>query len=414
MLLLLGCSALVSGAETAFFSLTPANLEEIKGEKNATNETVLTLLKRPKRLLATLLIANNFVNISIIILSTFTVDRSFDFESQTTTKFVIQVIVVSFLLLLFGELTPKVYATRKAKKLASFMALPLLYIQKLLNPLNTLLINSTAIIDKRIRWKEQHISVEDLSKALEITSKNEKDDEDKKILEGIVKFGNTEVKQIMKSRIDVVALDVEFDFDKVMTLSRESGFSRIPVFEENFDTIKGVLYTKDLLPHLDETASFAWQPLIRSPFFVPENKKIDDLLKEFQHRKIHLAIVVDEYGGSSGIVTLEDVLEEIVGDISDEFDDDNIHYSKLDDYNFVFEGKTPLIDFYRVMEVDGKSFDEHKGEADSLAGFVIELAGKIPLKMEKITFSNYLFTIEAADKRRVKRIKVTLLDHESA
>jgi gliding motility-associated protein GldE len=324
------------------------------------------------------------------------------------------VIVISFLLLLFGELTPKVYATRKATRLASFMALPLLFIQKILNPLNTLLINSTAIIDKKIRWKEQNISVEELSKALEITSQNEKDDEDKKILEGIVKFGNTEVKQIMKSRIDVVALDYEFDFSEVLKQSRESGFSRIPVYAENFDTIKGVLYTKDLLPHLEEKASFKWQPLIRSPFFVPENKKIDDLLKEFQHRKIHLAIVVDEYGGSSGIVTLEDVLEEIVGDISDEFDDDDIHYSKLDENNFVFEGKTPLIDFYRILDVDPALFEEHKGEADSLAGFIIELAGKIPLKMEKINFAHFLFTIEAADKRRVKRIKVTLLDqHES-
>jgi gliding motility-associated protein GldE len=414
MLLLIVCSALISGSETAFFSLTPVNIEEIKRNKTSVNESILTLLKRPKRLLATLLIANNFVNISIIILSTFTVDRLIDFESQTTLKFIIQVIVISFLLLLFGELTPKVYATRKATRLASFMALPLLFIQKILNPLNTLLINSTAIIDKKIRWKEQNISVEELSKALEITSQNEKDDEDKKILEGIVKFGNTEVKQIMKSRIDVVALDYEFDFSEVLKQSRESGFSRIPVYAENFDTIKGVLYTKDLLPHLEEKASFKWQPLIRSPFFVPENKKIDDLLKEFQHRKIHLAIVVDEYGGSSGIVTLEDVLEEIVGDISDEFDDDDIHYSKLDENNFVFEGKTPLIDFYRILDVDPALFEEHKGEADSLAGFIIELAGKIPLKMEKINFAHFLFTIEAADKRRVKRIKVTLLDqHES-
>lgn len=411
MICLLICSALVSGAETAFFSLTPVNIENIRQEETAANTTILKLLKKPKRLLATILITNNLVNISIIILSTFAIDRLIDFQDQETFKFIIHVVVVSFLLLLIGEVTPKVYATRKATQLASFMALPLFYIQKVFHPLNSLLINSTAIIDKRIKWKDPGISVEDLSKALEITS-NEQEDEDHKILEGIVKFGNTEVKQIMKSRVDVVAIDLNLEFEKVLDAARESGFSRIPVYQDNFDKVKGVLYVKDLLPHLEKKSDFKWQHLIRSPFFVPENKKIDDLLKEFQNKKIHLAIVVDEYGGSSGVVTLEDILEEIVGDISDEFDDEDLHYSKLDDNNFIFEGKTPLIDFYRILNANDKLFEEKKGEADTLAGFILEIAGKIPMKMEKITFDRYLFTIEAADKRRIKRIKVTIQANE--
>lgn len=405
--ILLICSALISGSEVAYFSLGPTELSEIGGKADKKSALLLNLLERPKRLLATILIANNFINVAIVILSTYLSDLVIDPSLNETTKFVIQVIVVTFLLLLLGEVIPKVYANKKPLILAKFMALPIYYIRGTFTPVSSILVSSTNFIDKRIKKKGHNISVDELSQALELTSDENSNEEDQKILEGIVKFGNTDVKQVMTSRVDAVSLDDKMRFSEVIEIILESGFSRIPVHQESFDHILGVLYIKDVLPHLTKE-KFDWLSLIRKPFFVPENKKIDDLLKEFQTKKTHLAIVVDEYGGSSGIISLEDILEEIVGEISDEFDDEDLVYSKLDDYNYVFEGKTPLNDMYRVLNIDGVDFDAEKGESETMAGFVLELFGKIPKKNEKLRFNEYQITIEAADKRRVKRIKLTL------
>ncbi len=413
VILLLICSALISGSEVAYFSLGPGELEEIEGNEDKSIDILCSLLERPKRLLATILIANNFINVAIVILSTYLSELLIDQSLSELTQFIIQIVVVTFLLLLLGEVIPKVYANKKPLSLAKFMAQPLYYIRAILTPISSVLVNSTNFIDKRIKKRGHNISVDELSQALELTSDEYGKDEEQKILEGIVKFGNTDVKQVMTSRVDVVSLDENLNFNEVIETILEAGFSRIPVHKESFDNILGVLYIKDVLPHLNKE-KFDWLKIIRKPFFVPENKKIDDLLKEFQTRKTHLAIVVDEYGGSSGIISLEDILEEIVGEISDEFDDEDLVYSKLDDFNYVFEGKTPLNDMYRVLNIEGEEFEAEKGESETMAGFVLELFGKIPKKNEKLRFNDYQITIEAADKRRVKRIKLTLPQEKSA
>ncbi len=405
--LLLICSALISGSEVAYFSLGPAELNEIEDNENRKLSILKNLLERPKRLLATILIANNFINVAIVILSTYLSDLLIDHSLSKTTQFVIQVVIVTFLLLLLGEVIPKVYANKKPLSLAKFMGQPLYYIRGILTPVSSILVNSTNFIDKRIKKRGHNISVNELSQALELTSDENGKNEEHKILEGIVKFGSTDVKQVMTSRVDVVSLDEKMSFSEVIETIIDAGYSRIPVHQESIDNILGVLYIKDVLPHLSKD-EFDWIKIIRKPFFVPENKKIDDLLKEFQTKKTHLAIVVDEYGGSSGIISLEDILEEIVGEISDEFDDEDLVYSKLDDYNYVFEGKTPLNDMYRVLDIDGEDFEAEKGESETMAGLVLELFGKIPKKNEKLRINDYQITIEAADKRRVKRIKLTL------
>lgn len=413
MFLLLGCSALISGSEVAYFSLSPSDKEEIENNKIKSASVLVSLLERPKRLLATILIANNFVNVAIVILSSFIADFLMADKLSLEAQLFIQIGLVTFLLLLLGEVIPKVYANSKPLKLASFMALPTFYLRAVLKPFSSLLVSSTNFIDKRIKKKGHNISVDELSHALELTSDENKTEEDHKILEGIVKFGNTEVKQVMTSRVDTVSIDVSKSFKEVIEIILDSGYSRIPVYEESFDNIKGVLYIKDILAHLQKD-KLDWTKLIRKPFFVPENKKIDDLLREFQNKKIHLAVVVDEYGGSSGIISLEDILEEIVGEISDEFDDDDLTYSKLDDFNYVFEGKIGLNDMYRVLDIEGDEFEEIKGESETLAGLVLELFGKIPKKGEKTRVNGYLISIEAADKRRVKRIKLSLPEKEEA
>ncbi|KAA3646845.1 MAG: gliding motility-associated protein GldE [Bacteroidetes bacterium] len=412
MLILLVASALISGSEVAYFSINPAEKDELQGNKIKSASVILELLERPKKLLATILIANNFVNVAIVILSTYIADGLIPETLSQNTKLFIQIVLVTFLLLLLGEVIPKVYANAKPLKLASFMALPTLYLRSLLSPLSSLLVSSTNFIDKRIKKKGHNISVDELSHALELTSDDTKTEEDHKILEGIVKFGNTDVKQVMTSRVDTVSIDINKTYQEVIDTILDSGYSRIPVYEDSFDNIKGILYIKDLLPHLNKE-TFKWTTIIRKPFFVPENKKIDDLLKEFQFKKIHLAVVVDEYGGSSGIISLEDILEEIVGEISDEFDDEDLEYSKLDDFNYVFEGKIGLNDMYRILGIDGDEFEEVKGESESLAGLVIELFGKIPKKGEKIRLKDYLISIEAADKRRIKRIKLSLQEKQN-
>ena len=407
MIILLVMSALISGSEVAFFSLAAKDKETLNNNKDNISSRVLDLLSRPKKLLATILIANNFVNIAIVILSTFIINNLFKFSNgEELISFLITVVVATFLILMVGEVIPKVYATNNSIKLAKFMSTPIVIIGKIFSPLSMLLVKSTSFIDKRVKKSATEISVHDLDHALEITEIEGVTEEDRKILEGIVKFGETDVKQIMKSRMDVIAFDENEEFSVLLEQIIENGYSRLPIYKESFDNVTGVLYVKDLLPHLHKE-KFDWNTLLREPFFVPESKKIDDLLRQFQETKIHIAIVADEYGGTSGIVTLEDVIEEIIGEISDEFDDDDLVYSKIDDNNFVFEGKISLVDMYKVMDIDGEVFEEEKGESDSLAGFLIEQSGKIMKKHERMKFDDYLFEVEAADKRRIKQVKVT-------
>lgn len=399
----------MSGSEVAFFSINSKDKEFLKQEKRASCERILNLLDKPKQLLATILIANNFINVAIVLVSTYVVNGLFNSnEVSQTTAFLIQVVAVTFAILLFGEVIPKVYANKYKIAFASFMASVMSVLVRILNPFSKLLINSTSFIDKKIKKKSDSISVNELEHALDLTKESVDNPEEKKILEGIVKFGHTDVKQTMTPRVELLALDTSIDNSELLEAIVESRYSRIPIYEESLDKIEGILYSKDLLPYVDNFESVDWKTLLRKPKFVPENKKLDDLLAEFQEEKMHMAIVVDEYGGTSGLITLEDVLEEIVGDITDEFDDEDLVFSKLDDQNYVFEGKTPLIDMYRVLEIDGEEFEEEKGEADTIAGFCIEQAGKILLKNEKVIFKNYIFTIEASDKRRIKQVKITI------
>ncbi len=408
VLILLLFSALISGSEVAYFSLNPTEKDTLNSSETKAHIRVNKLLASPKKLLATILISNNFINVAIIILSTYTINNVFNFSSVPDwLNFVIQVAGITFVILLFGEVIPKVYATKHALKLAKTMANPITLLKKIFNPFSSLLIYSTGIIDKRIKKKGLDVSVEELSHALDLTEDIPENKDEHRILKGIVKFGETSVKQVMKARVDVVSIEKETAYNDVLTTILECGHSRIPIYEESFDKIVGLLYIKDLLLHIKEQDNFDWNNLIRNPFFVPENKKLDDLLKEFQEKKIHLAIVVDEYGGTSGIVTLEDVLEEIVGEISDEFDADDVSYSKLDENTYVFEGKTGLNDLFKIINIEDNSiFDEVRKDSDTLAGLVIEMAGKIPQKNEKITYENFTFIVEAADKRRVKRVKL--------
>jgi putative hemolysin len=408
IIFLLICSALISGVEVAYFSLSPAEKQKIAAEPDKRNLYLQKNLETPEQLLATILVANNFINVGIVILSGFTVNSIFDFQNDPIAGFIIQIIAISFMILLFGEITPKVYSTQHALKFARFISLPLFILTRILLPLNKILIYSTSFLKPRIHAYNQHISVDELSQALELTSPTELEEE-QKILKGIVKFGNKNVGEIMRSRVDVVSADTNFTFSKIRTLITESGFSRIPVYSESFDNIKGILYIKDLLPHAHKGPSFRWQSIIRPPFFVPETKKIDDLLEDFQKNKVHMAIVVDEYGGTSGIVTLEDVLEEIVGEITDEFDEEENFYTRISPNKFLFDGKTLLNDFYSVTGLEDTVFEAVKGEADTLAGLILELKGEIPSKDDTITYENYVFTIEAVDNRRIKQIKVEII-----
>ncbi|MGY8951979.1 MAG: gliding motility-associated protein GldE [Flavobacteriales bacterium] len=416
IIVLLASSGLISGSEVAFFSLLPKEISELKASESKREKTTALLLERPKLLLATILIANNFINIAIIILSTALTVSLFNFGDHVLLGFFFQVILVTFIILLFGEVLPKIYAVKNKVELSSFMSLPVLWLRKITYPISILLVRSTSFIDKKFKRKVDVISVDNLSHALELTTDETTGKEEKRILQGIVNFGNTDVKQIMTSRVDVFSLGITEKFNSVKTQIIQAGFSRIPAYNGNFDKIEGILYVKDLLPHIEKEDDFEWQKLLRPPFFVPENKKIDDLLNEIQEKKIHLAIVVDEYGGTSGITTLEDIIEEIIGDISDEFDDDDITYSKLDNQNFIFEGKTLLKDFYRITDInhiEEEKFEQLKADSDSLAGFVIEQAGRIPIKGEYINFGKFIFIIDAADQRKIITLKVKIPMHEN-
>jgi len=407
-LLLLLLSALISGAEVAFFSLSKADLDKASESKSISQKTVVSLLENPQKLLATILISNNFINILIVLIFAYIGEFIFENISSIILKFILEVILVTFLILLFGEVLPKIYATRNSLKFASFMAFPLKILNSILSIVSLPMMRLTSVIERKLGKKKSNLSVEKLSQALELTSNEATTKDEQKILEGIVNFGNTETSQIMTPRIDIFALASSEPYKDVLDKIVDNGYSRNPVYNENIDDIVGVLYAKDLLPYLN-VKDFNWQKLVREPYFVPENKKLDDLLKEFQEIKSHLAIVVDEYGGTSGIITLEDVIEEIVGDISDEFDDDDATYSKLDKNNYLFEGKTNLKDFYKILEIENTDFfDENKGESETLAGLILEVHGRFPKKNEIIKIANYSFKIESMDKKRIKQVKVTI------
>ena len=404
---LLFFAAVVSGAEVAFFSLSQKDLDDAFPENPKKVQIITKLLERPKKLLATLLVANNFINISIVVLFSFLGRSPFDFISLPSLKFLTEILFITFLILFFGEVLPKIYASRNNIKFAIGITHPIMVLDKLLSPISLPMRSLTLYLQKKLGKQKSNFSVDQLSQALELTSSEETSSDEQKILEGIVSFGNTDTKQVMSPRIDIFALEIEETFEEIFPKIVEKGFSRIPVYRDNIDQIEGVLFVKDIIPHIDKK-EFDWKVLMREPFFVPENKKLDNLLKDFQGMKNHLAIVVDEYGGTSGLVSLEDVIEEIVGDISDEFDDENINFSQIDDKNFLFEGKIYLKDFYRIVSVNEEVFEDRKGEAETLAGLILEILGNFPKKGQKVNFDDCIFTIETVDKKRIKQVKVTL------
>ena len=400
-------SALVSGSEVSFFSLNSQNLEELSEIDKKKEVQIRNLLENPNKLLATILIANNFINVAIIVLSSYLTSEIFDFSSSLVLQFVVQVIIITFILVLLGEITPKVYAKQNAVRFSKRIAFLIRFFEIIFSPFSSILIKATSFLDKRLKQKSLHISMEEISQAIELASDGEQLEDEKRILKSIVEFGNIDVREIMKPRTDVIALDKTSTYSQVLELIVSSSYSRIPVYEESFDNIHGILYIKDLIPYLSEE-SMDWNSLCHDALFVPETKKINDLLKEFQEKKIHLAIVVDEYGGTSGIVTLEDVLEEIVGEINDEFDDDGTQYSKLDENTYVFEAKTTLNDFLKVVDGETDYFDEIKGDTETIAGLILEKTGVIPKISERIEFPPYNFVVESADDRKIKRVKVII------
>lgn len=405
IILLIG-SALMSGSEVAYFSLRPEDLEKLKSDKSKKAKTALKLYGNPEKLLSTVLVANNTINIAIVLLAAYLSGRLFDFSENPIMGFVINIIVITFILLFFGEVMPKVYSSRIHVRVVLFMAIPLSAIEKVFQPVTSLLILSTYFVKKRTGTQRTNISMDDLSDALELASDDM--DEDEKLLKGIVNFGNINVSAIMCPRIDVTALDIKSGFDAVVPIIVGSGFSRIPVYSGSFDSVRGILYAKDVLPYTGNPPNFKWQSLLRPPYFVPETKKINDLLKEFQTKKIHMAIVIDEYGGTSGIVTLEDILEEIVGEITDESDEEPVMYRKIDEKTYIFEGKIMLNDFCKILNIEEDFFENVKGESETLAGLILELTGEIPQKGQMVDYMHFKFSIDSADRRRIKEIRVEI------
>jgi gliding motility-associated lipoprotein GldD len=407
----LALSALVAAAEVSFFSLSPSDLDELSQTDSYASRKILELLGKQKKLIATVVLLHNLVNIFVIILSE-SVSKEIFHGLSPDLEFLLRVILVTFLILLIGEIIPKIYTRRHAKRAALILVFPLDIAERFFRPFSYLLIRSTSLFDRYFKDSKTRLSVDDLSTALELTSNEHSPEEEQKILKGIVEFGNTEAREIMRPRLQMFSISKDLPFGKALSSIVEAGFSRIPVYEQNDDHIVGILYTKDLLPHLDKEDDFAWNSLMQKPYYVPMNKKIDDLLKEFQHQKMHMAIVVDEYGATNGLVTLEDIIEEILGDINDEFDDDELVYSKLDSHTYIFEARIMLNDFYKVLQIDGEVFEKNRGEADTLAGFILEITGSIPLKNQKITFKNYSFVVESVDRKRIKRVKL-MIEEES-
>lgn len=411
---LLMLSAIISASEVAFFSFSPQTLDEIEHSNKKSDQRIHNLLEDPQKLLATILIGNNFVNVSIILILTFVTNQLINFGNAIVIAFLFQTVLITFLLLFFGEITPKIFASREGRRVATFTAPILIALYKIFKPLVHLLVKSTSTINRRLeRHNKPNISMDELSHAIELTSGQ--NDEDTEILEGIIKFVNIQVVDIMTSRVDMVSVDIKTSYKNLLAVIVESGYSRIPVYSGSPDNIKGVLYSKDLLPHLDKPNSFRWQTLIRQAYYVPETKMIDDLLSEFQQNKVHLALVVDEYGGTSGLITLEDIVEEIIGDISDEYDEEEALYTKIDDHTFIFEAKIQLNDFFKIGEIDEDDFIDAEAteEVETLAGFILELKGEIPRKDERIEFGEkYLFEVLSVDNRRIKKVKLIIKEEQ--
>ncbi|MDD4645503.1 MAG: gliding motility-associated protein GldE [Bacteroidales bacterium] len=406
ILLLLAASALISGAEVAFFSIGPNERDQLKIKNSRKAKNILALLGVPEDLLATLLVSNNLINIGIIILSTWITDSLLTFPDHPVLKFVIQVVVITFVLLLIGEVLPKIYATRHSLRLAQVMSLPVTTLERILRPVNRVLIGSTSLVRKRLKDQSPPLTMDELSEALVLTGPELI--EEKKILKGIVSFGNIEVGEIMKPRVDIYSLDIKEPFRVILDRMIEYGYSRFPVYQNNLDDIRGIIYVKDLLSHIQETNSFRWQSLIRPAFFVPENKHINDLLQEFRQNKMHMAIVVDEYGGTSGLITMEDILEEIVGEISDESDEEDLLVQKLGEKLFLCNGKISLHDLIKKLDLEETCFDEIKGGSETLAGLILEIRGEIPETGEKIHLNNLTFVIRSHDDRRIKEIEIEI------
>jgi len=405
--LLLLASGFASGSEIAFFSLSPSELNEIDADRHASDGKIRQLLNDSERLLATILITNNLVNVTIIMLCNYSIAHLVDFGDVYWLEFTVITVLLTFVLLLFGEIMPKVYCGQHSLSMCRAFAGPILSLSRLFYPLASVLIRSGVLAEKIVQKENHVLSVDDLEQALELTDKSELKEE-QNMLEGIVRFGDETAKEVMTSRQDVVDLDFRSSFPEVLQCIVENNYSRIPVYQDSVDNIRGILYIKDLLPHLGKPSSFRWQSLIRPPYFVPETKKIDDLLRDFQENKVHIAIVVDEFGGTSGIVTLEDILEEIVGEINDEYDEEERNYVRINANTYVFEGKTLLSDFYRILNVDDDLFEEVEGDADTLAGLMLELKGDFPNKHEQIEYRNFKFEIVELDAHRISKIKVTV------
>ena len=405
--LLLAASALISSSETAFFSLRPADIDDLGSRNDSKSQLVLKLREQPKLLLATILIGNNFVNVTITLLATYIVSEMFDMANHPMAAFIMEVLVITSLVLIIGEITPKILAARKPVKFSRFMARTLQVLMALFKPLSSLLVNSTSFMDKHLEKKKAEISMDDLSAAVDIATEASTPLEEKNMLKGIATFTEKEVSSVMKPRIDIIAVEISMPFREMLDTVIKSGFSRIPVYEESLDKVSGILYVKDLLPYLD-AQTFAWQALLRPAFFIPENRKINDLFQDFREKKIHIAIVVDEYGGTSGLITMEDVIEEIVGEINDEFDNvkQEQHYTKIDDNTYLFKAQTSIVDFCKVFNLNEDYFEESQGEADTLAGLVLEIEGRIPEVGFNFNLEKFNFEITEADHRRIIQIKV--------
>lgn len=409
--ILLIFSGFASGSEIAFFSLSPQDLSELDPDKNPTDQKIQMLREDSERTLATILITNNFVNVTIIMLCNFVFGRVVDFGGAVWLQILCITVLLTFLLLLFGEIMPKIFARQNPLAFCRRITGPLLLMRKIFWPVETVLLHSGILAEKVVKQDNRVLSVDDLEQALELTDKNEIKEEES-MLQGIIRFGDETAKEVMTSRQDVVDLDIKSSFQDVLNCIVENNYSRIPVYQDNSDNIRGVLYIKDLLPHLSKPATFRWQSLIRPPYFVPETKKIDDLLREFQDNKVHIAIVVDEFGGTSGIVTLEDILEEIVGEINDEYDEEERNYTKLNQNTYVFEGKTLLTDFCKILGISDEEFEEVEGDADTLAGLLLELKGDFPVVHEKFYYKNYQFEILEIEGRRIAKVKVIVKETE--
>lgn len=405
--LLLFASGFVSASEIAFFSLSPSDLNDIEEENHASDKHIKSLLADSERLLATILISNNFVNVTIIMLCNYFFAGVIDFGTSVVLEFLVITVVLTFLLLLFGEIMPKIYSAQHTLKFTRFAAPVISTLRKVFSPFSNMLVRSSVLVNKCVSKKNYNISVDELSQALELTDKDEISEESN-ILEGVIRFGGETAKEVMTPRLDIVDLEIQTPFSEVLDCVVENAYSRIPVYEDSRDNIKGILYIKDLLPYLKKGEDFAWQNLIRPAFFVPETKMIDDLLRDFQANKIHIAIVVDEFGGTSGIVTMEDIIEEIVGEINDEYDDEERMYVKLNDTTYVFEAKVLLSDFCKILKLDADEFEEVEGEADTLAGLLLEIKGEFPKLHEKLDFKNYHFEVLEKDARRILKVKVII------